>query len=91
AILRNVRELQHHPQLRANGFFTRLQHAVAGELDYPNFPFQFDGQRFPLRAPAPMLGEHNAQVLGELAGLQPDELEQLQTAGVIGTRPAFVP
>lgn len=91
AVLRNVRELQHHPQLRANGFFTRLQHAVAGELDYPNFPFQFDGQRFPLRTPAPMLGEHNAQVLGELAGLQPDELEQLQTAGVIGTRPAFVP
>ena len=90
AILRNVRELQNHPQLRANGFFTRLQHAVAGDLDYPNFPFQIDGHRFPLRAPAPLLGEHNAQVLGELAGLQNAELEELHAAGVIGTRPAFM-
>lgn len=89
APLRNVRELQNHPQLRERGFFTRLEHAVVGELDYPNFPFRIDGEYLPIGNPAPLLGEHNAEVLCGLLGLVDGELEVLEKAGVIGNKPAF--
>lgn len=89
APLRNVRETHRHPQLQASGFFTRLEHAVMGELDYPAFPFTFDGQHLPVRSPAPLLGEHNRAVLQGLLGLSDTELAKLEADGVIGNRPAF--
>lgn len=89
APLRNVRELQHHPQLRARGFFTRLRHAVVGELDYPTLPFRVDGQYLPVERPAPLLGEHNAEVLGRLPGMDRATLDALERDGIIGTTPRF--
>jgi crotonobetainyl-CoA:carnitine CoA-transferase CaiB-like acyl-CoA transferase len=37
--------------------------------------------------PAPLLGEDNAELLGEL-GVSAEELAQLEADGVIGTAPA---
>jgi crotonobetainyl-CoA:carnitine CoA-transferase CaiB-like acyl-CoA transferase len=37
----------------------------------------------PLTAPAPRLGEHNAQVLGELLGYSQQQVDQLKAEGVI--------
>lgn len=89
APLRNVRELQHHPQLRARGFFTRLRHKVVGELDYPNLPFRIDGSYLPVERPAPLLGEHNEEVLGSLPGMDRAALESLARDGIIGNKPNF--
>lgn len=89
APLRNVRELQHHPQLRARGFFTRLRHAVVGELDYPNLPFRIDGHYLPIERPAPLLGEHNEEVLGGLPGMDRAALAALAQDGIIGSTPRF--
>jgi crotonobetainyl-CoA:carnitine CoA-transferase CaiB-like acyl-CoA transferase len=41
-----------------------------------------DGAPLPVRAPAPELGEHNAEVLGEL-GLSTAEIDQLRERGVV--------
>lgn len=89
APLRNVRELQHHPQLRARGFFTRLRHSVVGELDYPNLPFRVNGNYLPIERPAPLLGEHNEEVLGGLPGVDRAALESLARDGIIGKTPRF--
>jgi crotonobetainyl-CoA:carnitine CoA-transferase CaiB-like acyl-CoA transferase len=40
------------------------------------------------REPAPLLGEHNREVLGAL-GVTEDELVALEADGVIGTAPAL--
>ena len=41
-----------------------------------------DGAPLPIRRPAPELGEHNAEVLGEL-GYSPGEIDQLRERGVV--------
>lgn len=90
AFLHNVRDLNCHPQLTETGFFQRLQHAVVGELDYPRFPFRLDGEYLPVKQPAPLLGEHNQEILQDLLGLDDAEIAALEQAGVIGSRPSFM-
>jgi crotonobetainyl-CoA:carnitine CoA-transferase CaiB-like acyl-CoA transferase len=37
----------------------------------------------PTRGPAPLLGEHSAQVLGEVLGIEPEEVERLTEAKIV--------
>jgi len=48
----------------------------------PAFPVRFDGA--PARVePAPLLGEHTADVFGEWLGMSADDLEMLRAEGVV--------
>ncbi|MGI8795121.1 MAG: CoA transferase [Acidimicrobiia bacterium] len=75
-------------QLRARNFFQAIDHPVVGEQEYPGWPMQFSSQGpsgwWP--GPAPMLGQHNDEVLREI-GVSDDELARLRAEGVIGDRP----
>jgi crotonobetainyl-CoA:carnitine CoA-transferase CaiB-like acyl-CoA transferase len=46
------------------------------------FPFAVDGQRPPVRRPAPRLGEHTREVLLEL-GISGDDIDRLVGLGAI--------
>jgi len=48
----------------------------------PGWPVRMERSRVPVR-PAPLLGEHNREVYGELLGLDLDELDRLSEEGVI--------
>jgi crotonobetainyl-CoA:carnitine CoA-transferase CaiB-like acyl-CoA transferase len=50
------------------------------------FPFRPGGQAPPIRRPAPRLGEHTAEVLGDL-GLAAGEIRRLAAAGVVELGP----
>ncbi len=81
-----------NPQVNARGFYEAVEHPLAGAHRFPAMPVRFGrqpGRWFP--RPAPMLGEHNAEVLGGLLGIEDDELARLEAAQIIGTRPAFAP
>ena len=77
-------DLYEDAQLRHRGFFVTLPHPVMGATPYdgPATIFSRTPQR--LRSPAPCLGEHNDQVLGELLGAAPSEVERLQGLGAFG-------
>ena len=65
------------PQLREGGFFTALM-ASDGELrDLPALGWRFDGGPAPRVTAAPVLGQHNAYVYGELLGLSDDAIHDL--------------
>lgn len=68
--------------LRAREFFTQVSHQVAGTLTYPGAPFKVSEAGWAIHRPAPLLGQHNAEVYGKL-GLSPAERESLQQQGVI--------
>jgi crotonobetainyl-CoA:carnitine CoA-transferase CaiB-like acyl-CoA transferase len=47
------------------------------------FPFAVGGSRPAFRRPAPRLGEHTREVLGEL-GISTSEIERLTSLGAVG-------
>jgi crotonobetainyl-CoA:carnitine CoA-transferase CaiB-like acyl-CoA transferase len=80
-------ELMSDPQLTARGFFADLAHPVTGSHRFDGAPFCFDGERgYDDWRPAPMLGEHNHEVLGSVLGLPGDEVDWLTALGVLATQ-----
>jgi crotonobetainyl-CoA:carnitine CoA-transferase CaiB-like acyl-CoA transferase len=79
-----------HPQHRARGFFEEFEHPVVGTHPAPTLPFIYTSVDRWLRAPAPTLGQHNEEILGDLLGLDDDEITALAADGVIGNRPLGV-
>ena len=75
-------------QMQARGFWEPVAHPIVGEHRYPGWPMRLSGSTGGwYRSPAPLLGEHNEEVLSDLLGLAPDQIGDLQQAGVIGDRP----
>jgi crotonobetainyl-CoA:carnitine CoA-transferase CaiB-like acyl-CoA transferase len=82
-----VMQPHHQPdltQLESRNFFEEVEHPVAARSRYSTLPMSFS--RGPDRLHqrhAPLLGEHNAELLGEL-GLSPAEIDTLEADGIIG-------
>ncbi|MGE3601317.1 MAG: CaiB/BaiF CoA transferase family protein, partial [Dehalococcoidia bacterium] len=74
-------ELFDDPHVRDRDFLVSLEHPEVGTLEYPGAPFKMSLTPAVSSGAAPRLGEHTEAVLGE-AGLKPDEIESLRTAGV---------
>jgi crotonobetainyl-CoA:carnitine CoA-transferase CaiB-like acyl-CoA transferase len=73
------------PPLQARNFFEQLEHPVIGNSRYSSLPMKFEQgpERLHTRH-APLLGEHNHELLGEL-GLSSEDIDELEADGVIGT------
>ncbi|MCU1394961.1 MAG: CoA transferase [Ilumatobacteraceae bacterium] len=84
----NPRRAHLNPQFVARGYFEVVDHPVAGTMEVPSLPFRFAGVDRWVTGPAPLMGEHNAELLAEI-GCTADEIEALTAAGVIGTAPKF--
>ncbi|MDT5055750.1 MAG: hypothetical protein QOF66_4116 [Mycobacterium sp.] len=76
-------------QLAARGFFEEVEHPVNARTPHSTVPFTSSRgpDRIQLR-PAPLLGQHNNELLSEL-GLTDSEIAELVAKGVIGTAPAM--
>ncbi len=75
------------PQLQFRGFFEEVGHPVNESVPHSTVPVRFSAgpDRFHLN-PAPLLGEHNHELLAEL-GLSDDEIAELEADGIIGRAP----
>jgi crotonobetainyl-CoA:carnitine CoA-transferase CaiB-like acyl-CoA transferase len=79
APLSTMKDLLANEHLRVRGFFATVAHPEAGELEYPGAPWKFSATPWELRAPAPLLGQHTAEVLR----LAEDELRDLKKEGIV--------
>lgn len=75
-------DLMQSAQYQHRGFFTEIEHPVAGRLTYPGIPMRWGDAPWDLR-PAPLLGEHNADVYGSLLAWTADDLKRMRAEGVI--------
>ncbi len=71
------------PQVRAVELIAEIEHPVTGRVRMPRAVSQFGGTALGRPTPAPILGEHTDEVLGEL-GLSPDEIRALRRDGIVG-------
>ncbi len=70
-------------QLEARGYWRKVQHEdIATTVTYPGPPVRMSGTPWALKCRAPRLGEHNAEVYGEL-GVLGGDLPRLREEGVI--------
>jgi crotonobetainyl-CoA:carnitine CoA-transferase CaiB-like acyl-CoA transferase len=67
-----TRDLLTSEQLRARGWWTEVDHPVAGRLEYPGRPFRLSASHWRIAGPAPALGQDN----GIIADLDFAEEEQ---------------
>jgi crotonobetainyl-CoA:carnitine CoA-transferase CaiB-like acyl-CoA transferase len=79
-----MQDLLDMEQLKARDYFIELEHPVAGRLKYPGAPISPDASVDPwVYRRAPLLGEHNREILGQRLGYSEHEINKLQAQGVI--------
>ncbi|MFQ5416238.1 MAG: CaiB/BaiF CoA transferase family protein [Myxococcota bacterium] len=76
-------DLRADPQLAHRGHFQKLHHALLGELAFEQCAIRPAENPPTLRAPGPNLGEHTASFLGEVLGMEAEEIESLVAKGVL--------
>ncbi len=79
----NLDEVLANEHAHAREMFVKVDHPVLGEITEPGFAIKFSETKGDITTPAPLLGQHNAEVYTELLGLSKDDLEGLRKDGVI--------
>ena len=80
--LNTMEELAQDPEFLSRGVFAQIDHPEAGRLDYPGRPFIMNESPWAVNRPAPLLGQHNQEILGSL-GYSGDDIVRLREQGVI--------
>jgi crotonobetainyl-CoA:carnitine CoA-transferase CaiB-like acyl-CoA transferase len=70
------------PQVRHNESFVTYEHPTEGIVTTPGFPYRFSRTPATVRRPAPLVGEHTVEVLGEL-GVDVERIRSLVRDGVV--------
>lgn len=78
-----IDQVANDPQVKARDMFIEVQHPEAGAFKVVNTPFKFSRTPCKAERAAPELGENMPEILGELLGLSPKEIEELRKTGVI--------
>ena len=74
-------ELSNEPSFEQRGILQVMEHP-SGPFKMPSWPVRFDGAP-PKVEPAPLLGQHSAEVFGEWLGMSAGDVEALRKEGVI--------
>lgn len=84
----SVPEALQHPHLRQRGTVRTVHDRLLGDLEVPGFALRFSDFPSPLELQAPLLGEHNAEILTEWLGYSPDQIRELERRGILRSGPA---
>ena len=79
ATLQDILEME---QLEARNYYQEIEHPVAGTYKYPGPPAR-PGEDTWVFQRAPLLGEHNQDVMVDFLGMTREKLDRLQEAGTI--------
>lgn len=75
-------DLYTDPHLNERGFIKTVKHDAVGEVNLLGWPVRMSESEVPIE-PAPLLGQHTAEVLKEYLGIGDDEFGTLCDTGVV--------
>ncbi len=75
-------EVMANEHLRGRGMIVDIEHPTRGRMPTPGSPIRLSASSTEVTR-APLLGEHNAEILGKVCGLSADDLGKLKADGVI--------
>jgi CoA:oxalate CoA-transferase len=78
-----IDQMLEDPHVKARGVIQETEHPTAGKVRTPGFPVKLSRSPASIRRPAPVLGEHNEEILTQLLGYTKEEVAVLRKAGVI--------
>ena len=81
--VKTLDEVLADPQLNSRDYFQDASHPAAGAFRYPGPPYRLSGSPCQVVRPAPTLGQHNREILGDELGLSETELADLARAEVV--------
>ena len=76
-------ELMNNVHYNERNFFAEYEHPVAGKLKYPGPAFNLSEDGYACRMAAPLLGQHNSEIYGEMLGYSQDYLDELKAKKII--------
>jgi benzylsuccinate CoA-transferase BbsF subunit len=79
----STKQCTHDKQMEERGFFIEADHPVIGRALLAGLPFHFSDTPKGNYTVAPLLGQHNDYVFGELLGLSKDEIKRLTEEKVL--------
>ncbi|HLY67227.1 MAG TPA: CoA transferase, partial [Chloroflexota bacterium] len=79
----SARDVFSDPHLAATGFYWTTDHQALGPWQYPRLALRLSAVPEKPPRPAPMLGEHNDYIFGEVLGLSEQERAELTEQGVL--------
>jgi len=68
-----ARDLRENEQYKARGYFIEVEHPVAGKYTYPGWPYRMTSSPPRIERPAPLLGQHNQEILESMLKRQTKE------------------
>src|SRR5207302_4027900 len=83
----SVAEAVQHPHLRERGTVRTVHDRILGDFDVPGFALRFSAYPQRLELEAPMLGEHNAEIIQRYLGYAPERIRELEQQGVLRNAP----
>ena len=83
-VVQNAKDLLEDPHLYARDYWVYLNHPEMRRHVYNNSPFRLSKTPTEIKSPAPLLGQHTDEVLRDVLGLSPGEIEKLKEERVVG-------
>ena len=83
----SVAEAVRHPHLRERGTVRTVRDRILGEFDVPGFALRFSDYPDSLNLEAPLLGEHNEEILSRYLGYPLKQIRELEEKGVLHNGP----
>lgn len=80
-------EIVSDPHLFARGYFVDIVHPEVGHHRWDGYPWRFSRTPGRIRRPSPLFGEHNDEVLREVAGCTAEQIAELRERGIVADQP----
>ncbi|MYM62423.1 CoA transferase [Pseudomaricurvus sp. HS19] len=78
-----VLEALSQPQAVAREMVVETEHKTLGKIPIVNRPIRFPGDKQPVPAAPPVLGQHTDEVLSDVLKLSPEQIRQLREGSVV--------